>query len=541
MRKLSYLLLTALLTIIMFRLSGQQLINSSALQPLKEINPVLFADDIVINDQPSQDQGNISICSAFNGWLYAIHSHIGINGGFLTTLRSTDNGNTWEVLLDGIAFTHSLLKRMTIMACGNTISDLKVFLGFVYSDTLAHTSGARVLRYSGEPFAFEDAILEEPSSYVTDLAISNDNLFPSSQSNPYSIAVLYSKRAPSDSLIFISSSNGGLSFDNRKVIAYSQKHFGNVALGYGFSPTMNTGRYFGAWQVTDNIYTDLGNIYCAHTEPNFNSPFTQPKNLDSLDVTAIKKCKNPVLVCQSDDMDNDSADLTEIILFDKYISSSNTYTTTSYFNKRAASDTHFNPFSFSSSANRIKMADLTYNPFDSTFLLTYFDSTNLKLPLLSKNVNLVNPDNWDVLSTGYNDSQNLKVPDPQVELNIGMQQGCNTWVSESSDGNGIALFDAPYHYFTGFSFMEQRHDLLTVCPNPCSDYAKVSFHLSDRQMASLFIINLLGKTNKLFSDRICETGENSILINVSGFPEGHYILTLISETSIGSTKMIITP
>ena len=62
----------------------------------------LFGFDTFINNQPQQNQRNIVICSAFNGWLYATYSYFDSNvfQDALTILRSKDNGVTWSVIFD---------------------------------------------------------------------------------------------------------------------------------------------------------------------------------------------------------------------------------------------------------------------------------------------------------------------------------------------------------------------------------------------------------------------------------------------------------
>jgi len=47
--------------------------------PLTGSRSPIFGKDIVINDQPGQNQQNLSVCSAFNGWLYAVYFYVEIN------------------------------------------------------------------------------------------------------------------------------------------------------------------------------------------------------------------------------------------------------------------------------------------------------------------------------------------------------------------------------------------------------------------------------------------------------------------------------
>jgi len=76
------------LTLFFLSMEGIQaqngLLGGSAF-PLKSQSS-LFGKDIVINDSSTQDQHNVVICSAFNGWLYCVYSHQVNNLPYLTAL-----------------------------------------------------------------------------------------------------------------------------------------------------------------------------------------------------------------------------------------------------------------------------------------------------------------------------------------------------------------------------------------------------------------------------------------------------------------------
>ena len=59
-----------LLILSLNRLNAQTGLPGNSVIPLKPQSP-LFGKDIVINDQPDQDQHKVALCYAFNGWLYA--------------------------------------------------------------------------------------------------------------------------------------------------------------------------------------------------------------------------------------------------------------------------------------------------------------------------------------------------------------------------------------------------------------------------------------------------------------------------------------
>jgi len=241
----------------------------------------LFGKDIVIQDISDRDQRNIAICSAFNGWLYAAYSYSQPDQGYISVLRSVDNGINWNFIGGGSAtiLGNRLIKNLGILACGNSETNLKLFIGWEYVDTLYSWSGAYLCRYNPEPFSVEGTLFSD--SGIKDLAFTSDNNFPASNSNPYSIGILYSKRnlywsGTPDTIIFLSSSNGGLSIDNRRIIATTLNTFQKVSLKYGRSPSWSSGRCFVTWEEKETDSSSVGHIYTAHSEPDFNSPFTNP-------------------------------------------------------------------------------------------------------------------------------------------------------------------------------------------------------------------------------------------------------------------------
>jgi len=162
-------------------------------------------------------------------------------------------------------------------------------------------------------------------------------------------------------------------------------------------------------------------------------------------------CRNPSIACQYNNTNNDSANLTEVVLFDRYDPSNQKYDIRGYYNLQATNHSNFKKLTISNSAHNNLQPSINFNPFDSTFMVTYYDSTTQKLPFLLNNFKLNNPDNWQVVTTGYNDDDNLSAPYPKVALDLGQKQGVNIWAKEGTGGNGVAMFDAPYSIYTGIS------------------------------------------------------------------------------------------
>jgi len=85
--------------------------------PLKPQSP-LFGKDIVINDEPDQNRQVVRICSALNGWLFAVYSYNDSdNQAALTILKSTDAGINWIQLFDAsVGVISSIIPNIAIVA-----------------------------------------------------------------------------------------------------------------------------------------------------------------------------------------------------------------------------------------------------------------------------------------------------------------------------------------------------------------------------------------------------------------------------------------
>lgn len=525
-------------------LSAQSYQNENSGLPLKQENSILFGKDIVIHNQPDRDQRNIAICSAFNGWLFSVYTYIDQinNMPAFTIMKSIDNGISWTVFYDipwpnaGYMFT-----SMNIVTIGDSISNLKIIIAGVNTSGTYDMGEAVVFKFNGATGDFEDKLLDETSVY--NIVLATDYNSPANGSNPASLGILYSKWTNNkDSIIFRTSSNGGITLDNMRNISVSANRYHKVALAYGRSSTYSNGNYYAAWEEHANFGLTPGHIYTAHTYPNFNSDFTKPVNLDSLDPVNINLCRNPSLACQYNNIDNDSSDLTQIVLFDKYDPSSQKYDITGYYNLQATNHSNFKKLNLSNSAHYNCQPSINFNPFDSTFMVTYHDSTTQKLPFLLNNFNLVNPGNWQFVSTGYNDSANLAIPFPKVEINEIQYKGVNVWTAERSNGNGVAMLDTPYSTWTGFPQTKYSDvtRIISVYPNPCNQTLTIDFELSKSENVKVELMNLVGQplTNHTFPS--CPSGKNQLKIDVTKYSAGLYILTIHAGDSFSSEKISVT-
>ena len=501
--------------------------------PFQPDKSPIFGFDTFINDQPLQNQRNIAICSAFNGWLYATYSFFdnSVNQDAVTILRSKDNGGTWSVLFEFPWGAFNVrFSKLEILACGQDTNELKIIIGFLSLSTVSTIQSLSITRSdrNGIP---EDEVFHNSSGFLRDFSMASDDLHPATNSNPFSLGVIYSEGTPSgDSIVFYSSSDGGMSLNNHYNIAFSSNYFDRVTLDYGRSSSFNSGRYFAAWEEKDNANSTSGHIYTAHSEPNFNSSFTIPVLLDTLDPSSANKACNPVISCQNNAADNDSSNLTEIVLFEKYIPSTQKFNVGGFYNKKATVSNNFRKFTIDPSTSNKIQPDISFNAFDSTFIVTYFDSTAQKLPYYIHDFNMINPDNWNVLSAGYNDDNNLLSPHPQVVMDFGKQMGANAWIGQRGSGNGAAMFDSPFTYYTGVSEINSNSGsrLVGFYPNPCNSNTTIRFELQKAEKVNISICNLVCQSVGIITDQSYQAGKHEIKCNISNLSPGSYIVKLMA-------------
>lgn len=508
----------------------------------------MFGKDIVIHDQPTQNQRCLDICSAYNGWLFAVYCYYQDYWGYISVQKSTDNGITWVTVYDDIYTLSWEIRKLQIRAAGNNPSDFKVFIGGYAFDNFGQRGAATLMRFNGDPFQYEDELLKDSgqNSYIRDFAIVTDAPYPAVNSSPYSIGIVYSRRTQSlsnvDTVIFKSSSNGGISLDGKKVITVTPLVVNHVAISYGRSSTYNTGNYFVAWQADDNVTSEFGHIYTSHTFPNFNGSFSSIKNIDSLKPEWINQLRHPVISCQNGNYDNDSSNTSEVILFEKKIENINQTVVKGCYSVHGSTSNNFHALDIIGASQNSSQPDLTFNEYDSTFMATWYELTTSKLPLYKKNVTLYNPNTWDQVSSGYNDSSNLSSPVPKVKVHQTQKAGINVWVSEGQGGNGIGLFDAQYSTYTGISKNEPNGSqvLISAYPNPCSRQITFDLNLASASQVTISVFNLLGKRCGSPLKQYCITGGQKIQYDVSNMENGLFIFRIQTTEGVVIGKFQVT-
>lgn len=499
-------------------------------QPIKA---PMFGNDITIKDESNLDQRNVNVCAAPNGWLYSCYWNPIENGFTYYILKSTDNGISWTELTSmNYPNTIMYLTDMEIIACGTDESNIKVFLGLVFTVDPGHWDQGIVVRFSGVTGEFEDEILHDQQDDIHDFALASDFPHQVGNTNPYSIAVLYSKTYAwwnHDELVFCSSSDGGQSFDHRQVILSSETFdLYHVDLSYAWSPAKNSGRYYAVWEEKPGLLDPTGHIYTAHSEPNYNSPFSLPINLDSLIPSAINKCSLPTIACQVDETENESSDITQVVLSEFQSPQPGTCKIIGWYNKESTYSTGFSPFILSDSTQYSSEPDIAYNSNDNTFMMTFFDSTTHRLPYMLNDLNLTTPSNWNLISEGYNDLTDIHAPYPVIKMNHSQGSGINVWVMDNENDNGVALFDAVLSTYNSNSEFTQNPQRLNIAlfPNPCTSNITIQVYSEQAGSMSILIYNNLGQDIQNYSKISYHQGMNTITLDLSSFHNGCYLLRI---------------
>jgi len=506
---------------------------------------VLFGNDVVINNEPLQDQKHVFISSSNNGWLFTAYTYFGLNNWpCITILKSTDNGLTWNVLTDFFQpFDNCEIRYLDLLVCGDSASDLKIVLAFsiVSIGSISGIGDGWVLRYDGESGNYEAELRHIP--LVHSIALASDQMYPAINSNPHSIGCLYSDNhegSGKDSVIFLSSSNGGISFNSRQSISGTEKYFPKVTLSYGRSLLGNTGRYFAAWEERTDFSVLVGHIYTAHSDPFFNSGFTDPVMIDSLVPGNYNSVRNPSIACQLNNTNNDSSDMTEVIVFEKMSSIPGEYEIHGVFNKKAGQSNHFTPFIPDATAGNKVSPCIIFNPFDSAFILTYFNATDKKLPLFHHDFNLHQPDNWTLITPGFNDDTTLTNPSPILGLNVGLKQEVVTWTKVGSNNNNVALFDALY-LITGDDQISYPSNSFSVSawPNPCAHNLNIAVTLEHSTELKITLYSILGTPVVLITDKELKKGIYFFNLSCDNIACGQFLLNIRTNSSVRNVCVIV--
>jgi hypothetical protein len=366
----------------------------------------------------------------------------------ITIRASKDNGLTWQTV-DQYSVPGVRYDAFDIVVAGTDTNSLDVYLAGVNHNINTSSYVLFVDHYDGRTLSFTGSRYNHPNGTraIYDLSLATDYKFSAVGATPYSVGLLYSTYSASyDSICFVLSTDGGATFgtNTNNSVAVTGGYFRKVSLAYGYSSSASNGRYFAAWEQLGTSVARTGHIYEARNTSQITSPFNTPVCLDSLSATMINLCRNPCIAVSETSTDNDSASVTAIVTVDRdYTGNGSDYDLLGFYNKRAHYTDYWYRLDVVNSSETDMYSNISYDPVNDNFLLTYLDSTNLKLPYLVNGLNLSTPNTWTTITPNYSNSTNLSVARPEVVINPVYTQVALAW-TKNEGGKGRSYFDAEY-------------------------------------------------------------------------------------------------
>jgi hypothetical protein len=488
--------------------------------PIKSVTSPSYGTDIIIQPNSSEDQ----------------------SGGFRVA-RSTDNGLNWTY--SATLRSDIYLVAIDLVVTGTEAGSLKVWVvnsGFTKSNIDIWEVSVEEL--NGDLTLTGATLLDQilSNSGFPGVAIASDYKYPSAGAVPFSLGILYSKAGNArDSIIFRSSGDGGITFDNHKAVAAMQSYLGGkVALAFGRSQSRPEGRYFAAWAQAP-YWDPAGQIFTAFTDVSFNGTWTIPYRVDLIPQNSAGTSKNPVIACQANNTDNGSLEFTTMILFDRLDQSTGKYGIVGVYNTKPTSSGDWYSTLVSDPANSWDIQpDITFDQDNNNFYATWCDSTGQNLKCSYQAFNVPAPNSWLPFSTAYNDSPNLLAPYPRVAINAAAQQVVHVWTGLTSTLVGNATFDGgdmavftPELAGAGHSFY------VSVFPNPSQSCATVSFQLEEPAAVKLILYDVFGQQLLTLSETRLEKGNQTMPLNVDILATGSYIIQVIAGRHVSCGRISV--
>jgi hypothetical protein len=501
-----------------------------------------FANDIIINNAPTQDQRRVRLSIAFNGWVYAAYNVIdpANNAIGLNIQMSRDSGTTWQ-MIDQILSPNIGYTKFDIVVAGTDTNNLKLFVAAVNYSFIANDNVFLVFNYNATttaPIANVYVGPDHGANTINDVAITSDYRFPSFGSNPYSVAAAYTVfGAAADTIKFVASDDGGNNWNIEQNVQTTVNYSRNLSLAHGISPTASNGRYFLAWEELNSQNDRTGSIYTARNIASFNGVWTTPIQLDTaLDVNGL--CRNPTIATSFGNTDNDSGSVTAVVAFERDFNGLGTdFDILSMVNMRG----HAGDYWFSSDISNVGTNDMhpniVYDPIYTAFVTTYYDSTNTKLPLSAVGLNVVG---WSNFNTGYNDlSIPLKAAWPRIVTHHTHGLIETAWIAEGASARGIAMFDRESAVPSGIPTNDETLNAIEVSPNPANTATSISFSLVHSTQVTLVVYNLVGE-EMIHTTAMHQAGNAKETLNVQNLPAGIYFIQLQTSQQTVTKQLVVT-
>ena len=523
-----------------------------AAAPLQAQSPVpfqpaagpLWGNDVIISDIPAEDQRDVCITTAFNGWIYAAYSYASFAGGTgnIVLMRSDDNGQSWSELYRA-ATDYVLPSHLDIIAAGSSTGNLKIYMAYVTLSALTGgTWDVYVDRFNGVTGEMEANVFGETNGLleICDVAIATDNLFPATGANPYTPGLAFTRRQMNYNEVIFTTSNGGGSFADRRNVTRTVNCCRDVDVSYARSLGNPDGRYFVTWSEFSGQTAVTGHIMVAHTALYYNDPFLSPARLDDGLLGVEGYCRAPRIAVQQNNASNLGGGMTAVIVFERAADGDlDNRDVLGFCNLNAAFSDDWELTAPASAVESSEIQpDLCFEPGTSMFYVTYFDSTGQKLVTKMTGMDLVPADPWEMLVSQYNDAPGLTAPWPRVDVSPAWGMPAHVWIS-GPEQEGTALFDAQFAPVPIGPEMSGTGHQVKFYPNPASYHGTMEFVLPEAGNVRYRISDLRGSSLIPYQVIPCPAGVNQLGIDIGAMPPGLYILQLITGTYSRSLRIIV--
>ena len=506
---------------------------------------VLFANDVAIAPSVSLRQHGTSISVAFNGWIYeatGLETMDSDSSGGLVRY-SRDNGFTWLTL---VSFLYPGVDYLQpeIEVTGTDTNSLYLFIASAWYDTTTLSADVWVDKYNATNGMFINEVYNEALQYpVRDVDLASDYKFPAWMSSPYSIGLLYSHYGSTDSLIFVSSGDAGVTWGNRTGVAGTAGYMDQVSLAFGISSNWSNGRYFAAWEDrTSFSAAAVGKIKTAHCISVFNGAWTSPRSLDSLDPGVSGVARRPRIAClYNNTVTNDSSGLTVAVIFERaYGGDTADCDIIGFYSKSQPSSNYWSRFDVVNNSYQTLQPDIEFDPAYNNFLLTFFNRSQQQMPYLVHDFNMINPATWVVITPNYCDQPaTLKDPFPRVTINPVLTQAAFSWTRiATGPTREQAMFDAEYAS-TGIIAVSSPQAEMNLYPNPAQNETWLTFYMQTEQRVTIDIYSMDGKRVMNVLDQTIAEGPQRILIPTTDLANGMYLAAVSYNGETHSVQMIV--
>ncbi|WEK33611.1 MAG: MBG domain-containing protein [Candidatus Pseudobacter hemicellulosilyticus] len=393
-----------------------------------------------INDQSTQDQQQVELDIAHNGWIYAAHTVTEGNKGGIVYRCSKDNGVTWTTLYSSLV-ANSRIKYFQVIAAGKFHSWMRSFLFVVQENTQTQESSIAVYSFNGitlQPIGNPYLESFPASATITGFSAASDKIIPAEYISTYSLAIAYSVNISGSSQIrYRLSADGGLSFEqNQLTIASSTAWLRNVHLAFGRSGIGSNGRYMAVWEEASSAAAAYAAIRYTRNNTNIRSEFLPSIQLDTIGGRTGNQARHPRIAASSTMLDNDSSSVTAIVLAE--YAGGGSQQIVGFYNMRAHYTNEWYPSNISEEGS---WPDLVYDSANFSFHATYLDQTGQQLVGRNISYNLRPTTAWSMEYANYADTvSGLSIARPRVTMDPRYRLPAYGWAA-SMNGLGVAYVD----------------------------------------------------------------------------------------------------